>query len=234
MFADDRPQLDTEALMTILDLPLNAVNVNRAGMFSEGQKDTLMQELELESNSMTTVVTIMLAAAVVVALIMSSRGVDMMPLIIGAAIIILPFLWFANRRQQRLRTELQKPRIRTATGLLELSSGDVNLRRVEFRVDAQVFPLRIQQMRQIESFAPAYVRAFFVQNTNQLLSIEVIDAPPGFYDAQKRKREEQEANQVAVPEKTKREESLIEDIAPPQPGDHPLRKTRDEQADQGR
>lgn len=227
MLSNEKPPLDTESLLTILEIPLSALNTNKAGLFSGGQRESLQEEVKQEADGMSTMLTIMLAGAVVAAIALASSGSDMMPVILGAAIMILPFLWYSSRRQQRLRTELERPKIKSVHGPLLLADGaDVRsrMRAPMMRIGDQIFPLKIHQVRALESFETPYVRAYYVGNTNQLLSIEVIDPPLEYIEQEKAKRKNEEAAEQArlLEEGSRDYEEEASDA------DHPLRQRRDD------
>lgn len=183
------PPLTNGALMQALDFTEADLRANQQGFITRAQKAALYGEVKEESDAMWLILMMMLGVTLLLAVIMSSQGMEMLPLVIGAAIIIGPMMWISYNRQKRLRGDAEKSKIARVRGPLHLHGiGRFEAAQSHvIQVGKHYFYIRETAYRQLSQYDATECMVYYVPQTRQLLSIEV--RPAYTYEDEKAKRE---------------------------------------------
>lgn len=196
---DDLPPLYNSTLMEAFGFSEDDLEANRRGFVIRSQRAGVETEMKAEADGMWLIMTVLLGVTLLLAVIFNMNGLPMMPLLIGAAIMLLPFLWFSSRRQTRLRADAEKPKLARVQGQPRLRMrGRLEDAGDDFRleIDDRSFPLSREGFRLISQFDLPPMRVYYLPNSNQLLSAEVLRRD----DMEKLKNDELELAEDPGPE----------------------------------
>jgi len=170
-----RPMLQTEALMDIFDFNELDLNTNRNQMSTGAQKQKLEADLKDDADGMWLMVTVLLGVTLLLAFIMISEGLALLPLVIGAGIILGPLLLYAYRRQTSTRQDSLTLKVRSTQGIPAVryrafSDGG----RYRLQVGDVSFPLTMQQAHAFGEYEPAPLRVYYTEHSKTILSAETV------------------------------------------------------------
>ncbi|MCA9912249.1 MAG: hypothetical protein KC496_02830, partial [Anaerolineae bacterium] len=108
------------------------------------------------------------------ALIMVMEGLPLLPLVIGAGILIGGMLAYAYRRQTGTRKDAENLRVRSAQGELHILAGGIRVGENRVMVGSEHFFVSTEQARALQEYFPGVVRVFYATNSRQILSAEAL------------------------------------------------------------
>jgi len=172
----DYPPLFTDALVGLLGVTHSDLDRNQAGEITERQREKLGQELKGEANAMWLILSVLLGVTLLLAVIFTFQGLSMGPLLVGAALLIVPLMALSYYRQRSVTSDREEETVGQIEGPLTLvgyGPGDywnISVGRQKFRVSRRTFD-------GLSNYAPAYVRAYYSDKSKVLLSAEVLPMP---------------------------------------------------------
>lgn len=173
---DETLPLETGILMDAFNFSGTDLAANKQGYVTGHQKAQLGAELKQEADGMWLILTIMLGVTVLLSLIMTSEGIPLIYLVIGAGLLLLPLVWLAYRRQTRLREETERRvsvRHVTDYATLERSSAFDTRHPFQLRVGTERFPLDLAAYQLLAQHEMMPVTVYYTPETKTFLSAEV-------------------------------------------------------------
>jgi|GEM_PF-7103931 hypothetical protein len=202
---DQRPVLGDSDLFDIFGITGTDLNANRMGRFSPVQKESLEANLKQEVDGMWLLLTIFLGMSVFIALILFPAG-DMTPyMIAGIGIILVAFVFFSYRRQNRARSLADSQRVKSVAGVPQLSATRFGAN-PHMRVGDKVLSITPQQFMQLARYALPYMKVYYTQNGDQVVSAEILRR---YNDDEKLKNDLEDS----VPDVLEIPEDFIDDAA---------------------
>lgn len=166
------PTLSTDALMHIFDFDNTTLNTNRSGFPTRNQKEWLKESLKEDADSMWLLLTLLMVGAVAAGIAMAASGLPMLPLVIGAGLMIGAMLLFSYLRQNNARADLDNLKVRSIEGIPQVATNRT-YSYARLQIGDTRFEIDADQARALQEFRPAPMRVYFMQNSKQIVAAEV-------------------------------------------------------------
>lgn len=169
------PSLSTETLMEIFDFNDTDLHSNRAGFVTNAQRGDLRENLEGEHDALRLMLTIMLSVSILIGLILLSQGLPMLPLVIGAGLILGGLVFTGYLRQTDLKQDQKSTKVRHTQGFAQLTFNNSGTRHFSrLIVNGVPFELTLAQARALSEYELHGLRVYYMQNSKRLLSAEAL------------------------------------------------------------
>jgi len=174
---DNRPPLRSDLLPSMLGFTEDDLDANQRGSLTRRQKERINREVKDEADSMWLMLGIFLGVSLLLALIFTLEGLPIAAMLLGAGLVVLPFMYLAYRRQNALTTDVQGDQIGTVEGVTDLrlqsvARGEHGTYRLG--IDKETLKIDEDAYQRLSRYAPGYIRAYYSKRGKILLSAELL------------------------------------------------------------
>lgn len=151
------------------------LNANRMGRFSPVQQERLANEVKAEIDGMWLMLTILLGTAVLIAVIVSPAGDRTVPLVLSIGGVLAAFMFYSYRRQGKARDMADSQRVKQLAGTPALQMGGLRSNGGgTLVVGDRTLRIPTDQLMQLSQYNLPYMKLFYTQNGEQVISAEVL------------------------------------------------------------